>query len=462
MTSHQLIVIIVYKMAPAFSRVEKCALAATILCLITESEKKKQRRERSMWTRAWISRRIERGAFQLVFNELRLEDPLSFKNYLRMTEQSFMHLLSLVEPKISKESTTMRDSIPAAHRLALTLRFLASGNSYKDLQYNTRIPQCTISSIIPEVCDAIFDALKEKYLKVCAMKYNSRLTAADSVYILQTPQTQDDWKRIAVQFQRKWQFPGCIGALDGKHVVFTPSKEYGSMFYNYKGTHSIVLLALVDANYNFIYIDVGVNGRVSDGGVYRASSLRKGIEENKLNIPESVVVNIKNKNCVMPYTIVADDAFPLGEHVMKRYPMKGLDKAKRIYNYRLSRARRVVENAFGIVSTRFRVLLSTIKLRDPEKIEKIVLACCALHNFLNYGKDHSYIGKGALDLEGYNGNFRVGSWRNEVSNDYNLRNQKGNHTALFYRKVRDNLKNYFIHNDPLPWQEQVILPVRNK
>lgn len=73
--------------------------------------------------------------------------------------------------------------------------------------------------------------------------------------------------------------------LDGKHIAFRAKKEEGSFYFNYKGFHSIVLLALVDAEYNFVYVDVGCNGRVSDGGVYGNSLLHSAVEQNSLNFP---------------------------------------------------------------------------------------------------------------------------------------------------------------------------------
>lgn len=79
--------------------------------------------------------------------------------------------------------------------------------------------------------------------------------------------------------------------------------------------------------------------------------------------------------------IVADEAFPLKENLMKPYPAKSLDDASRVFNYRLSRARRVSENAFGILVHRFRIFQSTIPL-GPKKAEVIVLAAVALHNYL--------------------------------------------------------------------------------
>ena len=82
-----------------------------------------------------------------------------------------------------------------------------------------------------------------------------------------------------------WQFPSCIGSLDGKHMRILPPPESGSDHRNYKGYFSEFLMALVDANYEFIYVDMGTNGRVSDGGVWRKCDLKTAIESGVLGIP---------------------------------------------------------------------------------------------------------------------------------------------------------------------------------
>ncbi|KAG5888933.1 hypothetical protein JTB14_006301 [Gonioctena quinquepunctata] len=94
----------------------------------------------------------------------------------------------------------------------------------------------------------------------------------------------------------------------------------------------------------------------------------------------------------IPFVIAADAAFPLTTHIMKPYPFRKLTNEQRIFNYRLSRARRVVENAFGILANRFRCLLNVSALR-PEKVKIITKACCALHNFLSHEMKTHYTGK---------------------------------------------------------------------
>lgn len=82
-----------------------------------------------------------------------------------------------------------------------------------------------------------------------------------------------------------WNYPHLLGAIDGKHVVLQAPINSCSEYYNYKGLFSIVLLALVDANYNFIFVDVGCQGRISDGGVFKNTTLYTLMESDGLNFP---------------------------------------------------------------------------------------------------------------------------------------------------------------------------------
>jgi hypothetical protein len=83
----------------------------------------------------------------------------------------------------------------------------------------------------------------------------------------QLPTSEEEWRKIAREFQNKWQFIICGGALDGKHIRIVPPAHSGATYYNSKNFYSIILMALVGPNYEFLYADVGKNGRLSDGGV---------------------------------------------------------------------------------------------------------------------------------------------------------------------------------------------------
>lgn len=210
-----------------------------------------------------------------------------------------------------------------------------------------------------EVCEAIICKLEKTYLQV--------------------PGRTKEWENVASEFYSQWNFPNYLGAVDGKHVQIIPPPNCGSLFYNYKHFNSIVLMALVDANYKFLFVDVGSYGRISDGGVFNSCSLSAALDNNQLNIPTDI--KLPGSDIVCPYVIVADDAFAMRRHLVKPFSMRNLTYEQRIFNYRLSRARRVVENAFGIMCSKFRVFSKAIPL-VPEKVQTVVMTTCCLHNFL--------------------------------------------------------------------------------
>jgi len=128
----------------------------------------------------------------------------------------------------------------------------------------------------------------------------------------------------------------------------------GSKFFNYKQNFSVVLLVLVDALYKFTVVDIESYGRNSDGVIFAHSKLGKYLETH-LGIPEDK--QLPGTSYLVPNVIVGDEVFPLKTYLMRPYPgsqSKGNNK-KSIFNYRLSRARRVVENAFGILSQKFKI-----------------------------------------------------------------------------------------------------------
>ena len=124
---------------------------------------------------------------------------------------------------------------PPGLKLSITLRHLAYGHNYPSLSYNIRVPPNTI---VCEVCDAI--------------------KAEFAAEVIQCPTATKECTAIAEQFEKRWQLFHCCGALDGKHVVVSCPWNTGSLYKNYKGFFCIVLLALVDADYKFLWIYVAV------------------------------------------------------------------------------------------------------------------------------------------------------------------------------------------------------------
>ena len=270
--------------------------------------------------------------------------------------------------------------------------------------------------------------------------------------MLQCPGTKEEWQKVADEFLQKWQFPNCLGAIDGKHVQIRPPPNSGSIFYNYKHTFSIVMMAVVDADYKFLFVDVGRNGRVSDGGVFAATDLYKVLEDKQLNIPEPRP--FPHDDTPMPYCFVGDEAFPLRSYLMKPFPFRNLSSGPRIFNYRLSRARRVVENAFGILANRFRVLLQPMLIR-PERAEKVVMATCALHNFLRVKSPTT--SQHLMDIEDENTHELQPGLRQTDATLEDVAAMRGNNATKAAKGQRDYICKYF--NSPVgsvSWQDNMV------
>lgn len=214
----------------------------------------------------------------------------------------------------------------------------------------------TVAVIVSETVTAIWDELKPVHMPSPSME--TFQSASDDLYNL-------------------WNFPNCVGALDGKHVrIRCPSKS-GSMFHNYKKYFSIVLQAVVDAHYKFLTINVGGHGKQSDGGTFQASGLYRALVEGKLPIPEPTA--LPNSNVVAPFVFLADEAYPLMTHVLKPYSGRNLPLDEECFNQRLSRCRKTVECAFGVLVAKWRLLNKAIET-DVLLADRIVKCICVLHN----------------------------------------------------------------------------------
>ncbi|KAJ8894346.1 hypothetical protein PR048_006974 [Dryococelus australis] len=140
------------------------------------------------------------------------------------------------------------------------------------------------------------------------------------------------------------------------------------------------MMGIADANYNFIYVDVGSQGRISDGGGSSKTELYNKLQKGDLNLPPGDDLPGIDEN--VPYHFLADDAFPLQRNIMNTYPgTHEKNSPKRIYNYRLCRPRRVIENTFGIMASVFRVLRKPVRLK-PLSATLVKMTCVYLHNFL--------------------------------------------------------------------------------
>lgn len=428
-------------------------IASTFLILeeeVADNNAKKRRKQKEHWVRPFL---LEGNGVYVSFRErLKRNDPDLYKNFVRMSPDDFDYLLNLVTPSIEKANTNMRESICPGERLAITLRFLATGDSYASLMFLFKRSRSSICNIVPEVCTALYKVLKDEFLKVKPNLLHKK-TYQKQYLLIQMPATEEEWESISQSINKTWNFPNSIGALDGKHIDIIAPAHCGSAYFNYKKKNSIVLMALVDANYNFVYIDVGAKGRESDGGVFSRCSLSNGLCNNTLNLPQPKPLPCRQKP--IPYVIVADDAFPLNSNIMKPYSFRNQNTKERIFNYRLSRFRRVSENVFGLISARFRVVRKTMEL-SPPNVVKVVLAVCALHNFLNKRKCGTYAQTRDYDQVNADGSITDGRWREEVRTENILSSieplcNQGRQSETS-KLIRQEFTEYFLNEGEVPWQ----------
>lgn len=155
-------------------------------------------------------------------------------------------------------------------------------------------------------------------------------------------------------------------------------------------------MAIVRANYEFIYCDVGTNGRVFNGRIINNTKFYEKLVNKNLRILGPRYIS--NSNRALRYVFVDDEAFSMRSDLIKLYSRKTLNKELRIFNYCLSRAQRVVENTFGILASRFPIFHTTINLK-LDNIDIIVLTCCALHIFLRRRRPQIYTSPESMDSE---------------------------------------------------------------
>ena len=296
--------------------------------------RQRPRRRHSMWVRRWLLQREERGAYHNIMAELYATDIPGFTNFMRMTPEFFEMIKTRLESRLARQATNYRASISVGEKLALTIRYLATSESYTSLSCQFRVGRSTISKFLPQVCRAIHYKFTREYLR-CST-------------------TPDEWKELETEFRIRWNVPHALGALDGKHVALKKLKNSGALYHNYKGFFSIVMLALVDGQYKFRWMDVGTAGSCSDAQIFNTCHLKRKIDDGSIGFPDPAPITQGGRD--VPYFILADDAFAL----MKPYGRRMLTREERIANYRISRGRRVVENAFGILVSRFRVMITTI------------------------------------------------------------------------------------------------------
>ena len=379
--------------------------------------------------------RLLHGDWSNLLRTLRTHDEGAFYNYMRMPPRMFDEILHRVTPYIMKKQTNFKDPLEPGLKLACVLRHLATGDSYPTMAFGYRISRHTVAAFLPEVCQAIFDSYADE--------------------VLESPDSQEDWLEVEEAFRTRWNLPHCCGAIDGKHIAIRKPNKSGTLYHNYKGFFSVVLLAVVDADYKILWADVGGVGHQSDAQIFNASDLSRCLQYNTLNLPEDEP--LPGDDRPFPYFFVGDDAFALRPRMMKPWGSRNLDRAYRIANYRLSRARRVSENAFGILANRWRCLLGTM-MQGPQVVQVIIKALCCLHNVMRIR--YPTVNNNLVDQEDDQHYLVPGEWRRDVQQLLPLNHAlpRGQYDLKAGSENRKYLTAYI--NSPagsVPWQERMVV-----
>ena len=256
----------------------------------------------------------------------------------------------------------MRLCISVQKRVAITLWCLATPAKYRTVGHLFGVSRSSVCEIVHETCSAIVTILLKTYIKF---------------------PTGSNIDNVVREFKAKWGVPQCFGAIDGTHIPVSVPSENHTDYYNRKGWYSMPIQGLVDANYCFLDICVGWPGSVHDARVFVHSSLYKRITENHL-IPNKTE---QISSIDVPLYMIGDSAYPMQSWLMKPFSFNSdLPTQQHTYNYRISRARIVAENAFGRLKVRWRRLM---KRNDMyvHNVPVVAAAACVLHNICEIHHD---------------------------------------------------------------------------
>ena len=270
-----------------------------------------------------------------------------FVEFYRLTKSVFGEVLEIIYPHILTNSA-VGDSIDPPKKLAITLRYMATGDSFVTLAHLFRVGASTVRSIIHDVTHAITNLPFFKSL-------------------VSFPVTEDDFYNLSKDFFDRFQFPDTVGAVDDTHVKIMKPRTDPSSYFDYKKDYSIHLQAVCDARTRVLFYHIGSLGENNDGGVAEMSGFNAILRSER--IPKK-------------YHILGDPAFALHPNLLNRYPGLHLFPFEKLYNYRQSRARMVVESLFGRLKGRWHVLIKPMPFRNLDLVNNIVLTTVLLHNFL--------------------------------------------------------------------------------
>ena len=293
--------------------------------------------------------------FEIHYNDPLIPDDY-FKEQLRVRKETFEVMLNHLNPHLTRQDTAMHDCIPPEKVLAIGLHRLGHGNSYVSIGPTFNVGKSTIIEAVQDVVNALFDA-SDQFIKFPT-------TPAETAASIETFRENTCSELVNV-----------AGAIDGTHIKIIAPRENALDYFSRYQQHDFIIQAVVEGRGKFIDAVCGFPGSAHDARVLRNSELYYNAERG--NILQAPVVTIGGRD-IRPY-LVGDSAYPQAPWLIKPFPKGTRDPEEKTFNKELSRARVIVERAFGILKSRWRVL----QKRFDSSLEfaiKCAVACIVLHN----------------------------------------------------------------------------------
>ncbi|XP_070406843.1 uncharacterized protein [Nothobranchius furzeri] len=265
--------------------------------------------------------------------------PSDWIAHFRMSEETFSCLCSTLRPAMQKRNTNFRACVPLRKRVAIALWKLANNSEYRSIWLLFGVSTTSVCCCVQDFCKAVCKILPAE----------------------------------------------CVGAIDGSHIPIIAPQEFHTDYFNRKGWHSIIIQGIVDGRGMFWNVNAGQPGSLHDPRVLRLSTFWDLVAHGQLH-PTSTK-NIEGIN--VGFYVLGDSAYPLQNWLLKPFSDNGrLTAEQQAYNRKTSRARVVVENAFGRLKGRWRCLLKRND-SDVELLKYMVLTCCVLYNICeSHGEEY--------------------------------------------------------------------------
>ncbi|XP_050498697.1 uncharacterized protein LOC126879571 [Diabrotica virgifera virgifera] len=325
-----------------------------VLLLIALLKRKKRK-----WVDNVNLKRHRYGEYHRLCKELESNED-RFYYYYRMSKDCVEEIYLAVKDDIMKLDTTFRRAIGPKERLAICLRYLTTGDSYRIIADSFRVGRSTVGCIVKNVSRAIWTNLYPKYMP--------------------TP-TDDTWRQSEIGYRENWNFPNCLGCIDGKHIAIKCPPNSKNRSIEYENPDSIVLFTIIDPFNKFIIVDVGDYGDLYDTRIFEKSVLYRDILSKKLLLPSKPLPGMEE--CV-PHVLIGNEGFVIQRFLMRPYPRAATfnDKCKMHFNDRIWQARSVVQTTFNNLTEKWRIFNRPIET-NVDNIMHIVKAACCLHNYVS-------------------------------------------------------------------------------